>query len=582
MSYRRAPRRLNPLIITRFFAQQERKGCGFVAVCALLLGLVAAGCGKGGRGKAAPTGQGDQPAGPARSAESTVSPVAALLPSAPVAPNRAPPVGGTLRVHLEAEPPHLNPLLDVHQVIGRVVTGLVYETLLECRETGYQPALAESWQVSEDGLRVLFKLRPGVRFHDERPLTAIDIQASFESVLRSTSRLAVLRSMLAEVEAVEVLPDRTVRLKLTRPSQMVLRAACELPIVPAEPLRAGGGPLAALGRHPVGTGPFRFVAWDRGKRIRLARAWPSGGQSPAQPSPFLDEIVFEIDNDGARALARVRRGEIHVLPRVLDVHYPDQVAPAALRDTLELYRLAPARYSFLVVNHRRPLLADGRFRRALAMLWDRERRAADAHRGLARPIGGPPFGPSPPLAHDRAGAIRLLEEAGHRDSNGDGVRDEGGAPLRFTLLQTSGARALATEARAFAQDLRRAGLLLDTVTVDPATLMTRLKQGDFDLAPLVWEGLPDDDPRPLFGAQGPFNFTGHRSDRLEALLDELRLADGPAARAPVLARIGALLADEQPVIFLYRHDVAALASKRVGGLWATGDRIDLRGAWISP
>ncbi len=497
------------------------------------------------------------------------------LPSLPSDGQRA--HGGILRVHLEAEPPHLNPLLDGHQVIQRVVLGLVYETLIECHPAELRPALAESWEHAPDGLRVLLRLRPGSRWHDDRPLTTVDVQNSIEPLLRTSSRQPALRALLGDIEAVEVLPDRVVRLRLFRRSQIVLRALCEVPILPAEPLLGGPARLAQLGRQPVGTGPFRFAAWERGKRIRLVRH----GAVTAGP-PYVDEIAFEIDTDGARALTRARRGEIDILPRVLDSHYPEQVAPGALRETLQLYRLAPERMSFLAVNHRRPLLADIRFRRAMSLLWPRERLADEVHRGLARPIAAPPFGAVPPPSFDRDGAIRLLDEAGFRDTNGDGIREREGVPIRLEMLVAAGARSAAAEGRAFALELRRAGLLLDLAAADPIQLAARLKQGAFDLAPLVWEGRPDDDPRALFGPDGDLPAAARAPDVISPLLDELRLAAGPAARVPVLQRIAEALALAQPVVFLYRHDVPALVANRVRGLSGIGDRIDLRSVWIAP
>jgi len=114
------------------------------------------------------------------------------------------------------------------------------------------------------------------------------------------------------------------------------------------------------------------------------------------------------------------------------------------------------------------------------------------------------------------------------------------------------------------------------------TILARLKKGDFDLAPMVWEGHPDEDPTPLFGADGLYNFGGYRSTAVEALFDELRHAAGPPARQPLLARLARLIAEDQPVIFLYRHDVPALISNRVQDLTALGDRFDLRRAWVLP
>jgi peptide/nickel transport system substrate-binding protein len=535
------------------------------------MALVAIGCN---RNKAA-TRSRRPDAGPVEPLHPPPPPTVAL----PETAREAPPAGvrgGVLRVHLEAEPPHLNPLLDGHQVILRVVSGLVYESLLECGSEGYRPGLAERWEESSDGLRLLLHLRPNVRWHDGHPMGPLDVQASLEPLLRSSSRQPALRALLSDIEAVDAMPDRVVRLRLHRPSRLVLRALCEVPILPAESLHGTPSQLTQLGRQPIGTGPFRFAAWERGKRIRLVRQG-TRGDGP----PYLDEISFEIDGDGARALARTRRGDLDVLPRVLDIHYPDQVGSGAIREALNLYRLTPDRYSFLVVNHHHPLLADGRFRRALALSWNRARLAEEVHRGLARPIAAP-FGAVPPLPFDRAAAQRLLEEVGLRDENGDGVRDRNGSPVHLSMLLPAGSRAAAAEVKAFALDLRRVGLLLDPVTVDAGTFLQRLKQGEYDLAPMSWEGRPDDDPRILFGPQGELAFTGYRSDALLALLDELRLADGPRARAPLLQRIGETLAAEQPAIFLYRHDVVALVSRRVHGLAGSGDRLDLRAVWVDP
>jgi peptide/nickel transport system substrate-binding protein len=498
------------------------------------------------------------------------------LPEVAPPPSKADPYGGSLHVHLESEPPHLNPLQDQLTVIDRVVGGLVYETLLECRGNQYQPGLAESWEVSPDGERVTLKLRPGARWHDDRPVSGMDVQASFEPLLRSGNK-SLLHTLLVDVEGVDVL-DHGARLRLFRRSDLVLRALCEIPILPAENLRKTGAAASQLGRQPVGSGPFKFASWDRGKRIRLVRSRPAEKPLP----PFLDEIVFEIDNDGSRALVHTRRGEMDVLPRLLDILYPDQVATATLRETLELWWLSPTRYSFILPNHRRGPLADARFRHALSLLWDRKRFAEEIHRGLKQPIGAPTFAKVPADPFDRAQAAALLDESGFRDTDGDGVRDVGGEAIRLTFLLPSGARNLAIELKSYALDLRRAGLLLDTVAVDAAGLQSRMDRGDFDLACLTWEGQADEDPRLLFGNPGQLAPAGYHSDVLQGLLDGVVAASGPSARVSLLQGLGEWLAKERPIIFLYRQDVPALVNKRVHGLAGSGERLDLRGVWVDP
>jgi peptide/nickel transport system substrate-binding protein len=493
--------------------------------------------------------------------------------------------GGTLRVHLDSEPPHLNPLTDPDATIAKVVGGLVYQTLIECDGGVYQPGLAERWDVSADGLRIVLHLRPGVHWHDHHGFGVVDVQETLERVVRSTSNLPLLRADLADVTTIDIAAERVVRINLRHPSDLALRALCDVPILPAHLMVPGTPEAAALAKQPIGTGPFRFLGWERGKRIRLGRFREGWG-----PAALLDEIVFDLEPDAVRALNRTRRGDLDVLPRVLDVHYPEQVEPATLHGAVTLYRLTPDRYSFLIANHHRFPLGDPRFRRALAMLWDRARFAHELHKDLVRPVSGPTFGVGPGLADadvapprfDRKRAQALLDDCGYRDNDADGVRDRAGRPIRLTLLQPAGSRALALEAHAFTLELRKAGILLDIVPTDPATILARLKKGEFDLAPMVWEGRPDEDPTPLFGADGAANFGGYRSSAMDGLLDELRRAAGPEARRPVLARLARLIAEEQPSIFLYRHDVPALISNRVRDLAAVGDRLDLRRVWLAP
>jgi peptide/nickel transport system substrate-binding protein len=553
---------------------------GAAVLIILSLGVLSGACRSakkpaGGKGAAGRGGKLDLTPPRAEPPPAGTLPEPASVPLPPNAPR------GTLRVHLEAEPPHLHPLLDSGAGVRAVTDGLIYQTLIDCTGGEYHPGLAESWDVSDDGMRIALRMRSGVRWHDRRAFGVLDVQATLEPLLRKGSDAAVLRAELADVAAIEIVTERTIRLVLKRPSDLVLRALCDVPILPDHLIRGVRPEASPITRQPVGTGPFRFVSWDRGKRIRLARAPEAWG-----PSVGVEEIVFDLDSDAVRALNRTRRGELDILPRVLEVHYPDQVEPATLHGMTSLFRLTPDRTSFLVVNHAHPPLDDARLRRAMSLLWDRQRFARELHKDLQRPIGGPLFGG--PLAprfaprFDRKAAIAILDQAGYRDTNADGVRDRDGHPIRFTMLTPTGSRTLGVEAHAFVLEMRKSGLLVDVVPVDPATFMARLGRGEFDLAPMMWEELPDEDPWPLFGAGGAFNYGGYSSSTLEPYWDELRRAQGEGGRKPVLARIASVIAEEQPMIFLYRTDVPALVSTRVHGLAAIGDRLDLRRVWLDP
>jgi peptide/nickel transport system substrate-binding protein len=175
-----------------------------------------------------------------------------------------PRTGGTLRIHLDSEPPHLNPLADADASIAQVVSGLIYESLIECTPDGYEPALADRWTISSDGLRIVLHVRQGVRWHDHHIFSGVDVQASLERVMRSSSSLPLTRADLSDVAEVEIASDHVVRLNLRQPSDMVLRALCDVPILPDHLMKPGTPESVALAKQPVGTGPFHFLGWDRG------------------------------------------------------------------------------------------------------------------------------------------------------------------------------------------------------------------------------------------------------------------------------------------------------------------------------
>ncbi|MDZ4693620.1 MAG: ABC transporter substrate-binding protein [Deltaproteobacteria bacterium] len=484
--------------------------------------------------------------------------------------------GGNLTVHLEAEPPHLHPLLENNESTWRITDRLVFEPLFDCSAGALGepvPLLASAPGRFEQGVEPLYfiELRRGVRFHDGRPFTALDVQATLEPLIRANSHRPLFKALLADVASIEIRGEFRVVLRLSRPSHLVARALCEVPILP-EPIARQSQPA----RGPVaGTGPMKVGAWERGRRIRLVRNETYHGTPMA-----LDGIDFEVETDGARAMTKVKRGQIDLLPRVLEQHIPDQMVGVSGSNALDLVRVEPFTFSFLAVNVAADPLSDVHFRQALSLLWDRKRMSRELRKGLFTPIDGPTRVAPTTASLNREAAAQLLDNAGYVDGNDDGVRDRNGQPIRLRLIHMAGSKASARELHLFSLELRRAGLLLDLVPLDAATFASRLSTRNFDLAPLVWEGRPLEDPRLLFGANSPFNYGGYRSVHLDAMVDELMRAQDLAAQKLQLERIAAFLAIELPAVFLYRQDTLALVGRRVHGLSADGGFLDLRRVWL--
>jgi peptide/nickel transport system substrate-binding protein len=473
----------------------------------------------------------------------------------------------TLRVHLTAEPPHLNPLSDPDVETLRITEDTVYETLLRVDGDHYTGLLAEAWRVSGDGRVIVITTRDRVTWHDGAAFGAWDVQFTIDAIRGKQVRAPRHRAALAQVMSVEKLGPREVRIILKQADGFVLRALAEIPIMPYHLFKDRPADLdrAAANREPIGTGPYRVTSWRKGERILLTRWDRYWGKAAG-----IEDVEFVIEKDAAQAVTRAKAGELDLLPAMIPEHWPDQ--PATMRDDWTELRLRPARFQYLALNASRPPFDDARVRRAVALAVDRPRIAAEMKHGFAvvqaSPIwkGGPGDAEGPAIpAFDPDAAAALLAEAGWIDAEKDGVRDRAGQALHIVFLATSEARGDA-ERDLVVAGLRRVGFRVEVRSGEPAVLMNRLRDAEFDIAMVDWRGRADDDLRPIFGTGGAANFGRFSSKPMDAALHAVALAADPAARAPRLAELGALFEKEQPIVVLTAPDPHGLIHRRVKGV----------------
>jgi peptide/nickel transport system substrate-binding protein len=474
----------------------------------------------------------------------------------------------TLTIRLEAEPSHLSPFGDPERESNAVLDSTIFETLVTRDELGnVKPRLAESFRVAVGGSELRFVLRENVRFHDGQPLTATDVKASVDRLRGPSSRNPILRALLADVVSAEVWGPRDFRLVLARPSGWALRALAALPIAPAH---VYGGGETAKARQPIGSGPYRLAAWERGKRIVLERWDGYWGAKPAIP-----EIAYVVEPDGAQALVMATRGDLDVIP-VLPPSYA-KLPNLASAPSLQPLRLRPPRVRFLALNSGRPPFDDVRVREAVSLLVDRRKLSHEVLRDEWEPIAAPawPGGPLdidavPVPPYDPVRAALLLEQAGWTDFDGDRVRSRGPERLHVALLSTAGERDPG-ERELVAQALRQAGFVVEVRPGDPGYLAGRIKAGDFDVALVEWRGLGDADLCSLFGpAWGSI-----RARSLDAACDALAAAPDAAARHAVAASLVRALGTEWPLVPTVAWDPRGVASRRVKNLHP-------RDGWFDP
>jgi len=321
--------------------------------------------------------------------------VAAVISAAGVASPAAAQPAGTLVVGLVAEPVNLDPA-QVTDLNSNRVGRRIVETLVTFPEESTQvvPGLAESWTVSKDGLRYTFKLRKGITFHDGTAFTAEAVKFSIERQIEPDHPFSKLGKYpfanynFGNVKAVEVVDPSTVEfvLKEPRASFLAVLTAGAASVVSPTAVKKFGADYAL---QPVGTGPFKYVSWDRGQRVVLeknARYW----RYPVK----IDRVVYRpIVEDQAR-LTELLTGSLDVIVGVP----PDFVGQLEANARVTLLKQVGAHVWYLGINNQKKPFDDKRVRRALNYAVNKDAIVRDVLKGTGslsrrgrccRPRGAP-------------------------------------------------------------------------------------------------------------------------------------------------------------------------------------------------
>jgi peptide/nickel transport system substrate-binding protein len=231
--------------------------------------------------------------------------VLAAVPAAVPAGAQSVKTGGTVTVALDGEIDTIDPLKSV-TIVGFQVYSQLYESLVtaNARLDAVEPQLAESWDVSTDGLTYTFHLRPGVKFHNGKDFKAEDVKYTFDKVMDKDFG-SPRRPDLTAVDHLDVLDDATVQFVLAHPYAPMLTKLEAMRIEPS-------GTDTDFSKTPVGTGPFTFVEWVSGQNITLTRNpnyWQTG-------QPYIDGVVFRPIVEPSTRVVELQSGNVDLLNAV--------------------------------------------------------------------------------------------------------------------------------------------------------------------------------------------------------------------------------------------------------------------------
>jgi peptide/nickel transport system substrate-binding protein len=458
----------------------------------------------------------------------------------------------TFTMIIESSPTNLDPRVGTDAQSERIYELLFDALLTRANDLSMRPGLAERWEIP-DPLTYVFHLHPGVRFHDGRPLTSRDVKWTFDSVLQGkipTSKTGTYRF----VDHVDAPDDRTVIFHLKEPFAALLWNLSEgaIGIVPY-----GSG--REITRHPLGSGPFRFVSAELDKEVVLERNPDYWGEEP-----HLARVRFMVVPDENTIALELRKGSADAAINAVN---SDVVLTLQREPHLAVLRAPGTVIAYLAFNLRDPILRDVRVRQAIAYAIDRQPIVEYLLRGFAQPAKSvlPPQswaydGDVPAYEHDPAKARQLLDAAGYPESNG----------VRFHLtMKTSSQEGTRLLVAVLQQQLRNVGIVLDIRTFEFATFYADVTRGLFQLYSMRWIG-GNEDPDifeyvfhsakvPPKGANRGF----YQSARVDALIDQARREVDVHTRKELYAEIQQILAEEVPATNLWYLDNVLVCNRRV-------------------
>lgn len=443
-------------------------------------------------------------------------------------------------------------------------------------DSGYAPQLARAWEWS-DPTTLVFHLDPRAHWQDGRPVTAADVQFTFEAytdtAVGATDPTALRR--IASVTATDSL-TAVFRFRERYP-EAFHDATFHMRVLPAHLL--GQVPrrewrTAPFGRAPVGDGPYRFVSWVPDQSVELA-----ADSTFFLGRPHLRRLVWRFTPDLSVAVTQVVAGEADAIEVLVS---PPNVERAEGAGHLTLYPYAGGTYTFLRFNLRadgdrtraHPLFGDPEVRRALVLATDRARMAQSVFAGRAKVPPGPmpqqwawlwvPELTVPP--YDTAEASRLLEARGWRTPAGSAIRTRGGRRLGFRVAVPSTSAGRRQYARLLQEQLRAVGVEVTIDEMDNAAMGEQLQAGRFDAAIESWmtDPTPSAGVPQIWGADGGSNYGGYANPAFERAVAAATTAATPAAARTAWVGAFEILAHDVPGIMLYAPDNVAAIDSRVG------------------
>ncbi|MEM9787555.1 MAG: ABC transporter substrate-binding protein [Pseudomonadota bacterium] len=450
----------------------------------------------------------------------------------------------SITVAIQLEPPNLDPTGGAAQAIDSVLYANVFEGLTRFDADGsIIRGLAQSWEISEDGLTYTFNLAAGVTFHDGTTMDAEDVKFSLDRA-RAEDSTNAQKGLFAGITDVAVVDPLTVQITLDQPNGNFLfnMAWGDAVIVAPES-------IADIASNPIGTGPFTFTDWVQGDRLELTRNPAYWGESPA-----LESATFRFISDPTAAFAAVMAEDVDAF---IGFPAPENLPQFEADPRFQVLVGNTEGETILSTNNMMPPFDNPLVRQAVAHAIDRQAIIDGAMFGLGTPIGThfAPHNPAyldltskSPFDPDRA--RELLAEAGFAD----------GFTTTLKLPPPSYAR---RGGEIIASQLRAVGIETEITNLEWAQWIEEVfTNKDFGLSIVSHT-----EPMDIGIYANPDYYFQYDNPEFQALMEDLNATTDPAERNVLMNRAQTIIADDYVNGYLFQLAVATVAQAGIEGLW---------------
>lgn len=490
----------------------------------------------------------------------------------------------------------LTPLVS-SDAYSNQVQSTVLETLLtrDPVSLNWQGLIAKSWAISDDGLKVTFQLRNDVFFSDGTPLTAEDVQFTYDFFMNEAIQAPGTRAFYGgAISGVEATGKYEVVFSYEKPYFQALAIAGSIQILPKhfyEPYLEKPQEYNESKAILLGSGPYRLESpkeWtpDKGtvELVRNERYW-------GEVQPSYDRLLWKIIQNETAQLTTYRNGDIDGYGVYPDSAKPDEYEKLKqdpqIKEKSNVFNYMPMAtgYYYIAWNQQREgektFFSDPNVRLAMTYLTDRQRIVDDVYMGYAEPAISP-FSPRSkqhdtalqPRQFDLEKAKALLKEAGLEDRDGNGViENQAGVPFEFELTYFESNTVTKQMVLLLRDIYALAGIKMIPSPQEFPVMLDAMKNRTFDAITLGWSSNIETDLYQIFHSKhiedNGDNFVSYISPELDQLIDEARATVDEEKRMAIWRKAEKVLYDDQPYTFLFRKQTLSFYDKKIQNLELT-------------